>query len=205
MIKAIFFDLQGVLTKNGRMFSEQLPKAWEPEVQGKETVRRYYEFRVKKKIDKKKFFKGIPKRKQHAFLKLSKPHAGAREAVKKLSKKYPLYIASNHIDFIFEKEIQQLRVKKYFRKLFVSKNLGVAKPSEEFYKKMLKGAKVTAKESIFVDDSKINLAAAKKLGITTVWVKNKNEKQAGMKKFKPDFEITSIMKLVKIARDLEAN
>lgn len=203
MLKAIFFDLQGVLTKNGQMFSINLPNAWEPEVKKEETIRRYYEFRIKKKLNKKKFFNKIPKEKKELYLKFSKIHKGAEKVVKTLHKKYPLYIASNHIDKLFEDELKQIKLEKYFTKNIVSKNIKVAKPSLEFYKKMLKIAKVKGSEAIFIDDTKTNLEGANKLGITTVWMNNKTNNPRNKINFKPDYEISDLKKLIKIIESVE--
>lgn len=203
MIKAIFFDLQGVLTKTGRLFSKDLPKAWEPEVRIEETIRRYYKYRTLKKIDKKDFFKDVPLKKKKLFLNFSKIHSGAKIAVETLSKKYPLYVASNHIDYIFESELKQIKLKKYFTDFIVSKDIGVAKPNKKFYEIMLKKAKVKGNEAIFIDDTKTNLKTAKKLGIITVWVNNKTDNPRNQIKFKPDYEISNLKELIKIVKDIE--
>lgn len=204
MIKAIFFDLQGVLTKTGRLFSDDLPKAWEPEVKKEETIRRYYKYRVLKKINKKEFFDNVPNKKKNLFLKFSKIHSGAKIAVETLSKKYPLYIASNHIDYIFDEELKQIKLKKYFTDFIVSKDIKVAKPEKKFYEIMLKKAKVKGSEAMFIDDTKRNLEGAKKLGIITVWVNNKDDTDKRNKiKFKLDYEICNLKELIKIIRKIE--
>lgn len=203
MIKAIFFDLQGVLTKTGRMFSENLPRAWEPEVSEEETIRRYYKYRTLKKINKKDFFKGVPSKKKDLFLKFSKIHPGAKIAVETLSKKYPLYVASNHIDYIFDEELKQIKLKKYFTDFVVSKDIKFAKPDKKFYEIMLKKAKVKGKEAIFIDDAKTNLKGASKLGITTVWVNNKDGDKRNYENFKPDYEISNLKELIKIVKKID--
>ncbi len=203
MIKTIFFDLQGVLTKHGLLFSENLPNAWEPEVKKEESIRRYYEYRTKKKINKKEFFRDVPKKKKLEFLKLSKIHSGAKIAVETLSKKYPLYVASNHIDYIFDEELKQIKLKKYFSGFVVSKDIGVAKPDIRFYEIMLKKAKVKGSEAIFIDDTKTNLEGASKLGITTVWVNNKIKNSRNEINYKPDYEISNLKDLIKIIKSIE--
>jgi putative hydrolase of the HAD superfamily len=151
---------------------------------------------------KKEFFKNVPKEKRSLFLKFSKIHAGAKIATKTLSKKYPLYIASNHIDFIFEEELKQIKLKEFFKDFIVSKNIGLAKPDKKFYEYMLKLANVKAKESIFIDDTKTNLETAKKLGINTIWVNNNDENKRNDISYKPDFEISNLKELIKIVSDL---
>jgi HAD superfamily hydrolase (TIGR01509 family) len=203
MVKAIFFDLQGVLTEHGRMFSENLPDAWEPEVEREEAIRRYYKFRTLPEIDKKEFFKGVPENKKEVFLELSKIHDGAKEVVVELSKSYPLYVASNHIDYIFEKEIEQIGLGDYFKEKIVSKNIGVAKPDKEFYESMLSIANVEASEAIFIDDTKTNLEGAKKLGIKTIWLKNNDDNPRNQIDFKADFEISDLREMIDIIKKLE--
>jgi len=202
MLKAIFFDLQGVLTKHGQMFSTDLPAAWEPEVKKEETIRRYYEFRTKKELDKKEFFNNVPKEKRNIYLNFSKIHEGAEITVKTLYKKYPLYIASNHIDKLFESELEQINLKKYFTDFIVSKDISVAKPDTLFFEIMLKTAKVKGSEALFIDDTKTNLEGAKKLGITTVWVNNKTDNPRNGINFKPDYEISDLKDLLAIVNQI---
>lgn len=203
MLKAIFFDLQGVLTKHGRLFSTDLPAAWEPEVKKEETIRRYYEFRTKKELNEKEFFNNVPQEKTKLYLNFSKIHEGAEVAVKTLYKKYPLYIASNHISKIFDEELEQIKLKQYFTDFIVSKDIGVAKPDILFFEIMLKTAKVKGSEAIFIDDTKTNLEGAKKLGITTVWVNNKTDNPRNQINYKPDYEISDLKDLIEIVEKLE--
>lgn len=66
-------------------------------------------------------------------------------------------------------------IEYYFDKLYCSYEIGVCKPSEEFFKKILNAEGVKPEEVIFVDDSKKNIAAAEALGIKGVWVAPDND------------------------------
>lgn len=47
-----------------------------------------------------------------------------------------------------------------------------SKPGEDIYRKMLSDGSMVAQETLFIDDSDKNLAAAAKLGIRTLKVEN---------------------------------
>ena len=98
------------------------------------------------------------------------------ENLLKLRKNYRVCLASNTNPFIMAFTRSNLfsddghGIEYYFDKLYCSYEIGVCKPSEEFFKKVLNAEGVKPEEVIFVDDSKKNIAAAEALGIKGVWV-----------------------------------
>ena len=103
------------------------------------------------------------------------------ENLLKLRKNYRVCLASNTNPFIMAFTRSNLfsvdghGIEYYFDKLYCSYEIGVCKPSEEFFKKVLNAEGVKPEEVIFVDDSKKNIAAAEALGIKGVWVAPDND------------------------------
>lgn len=60
----------------------------------------------------------------------------------------------------------------YFDHLYLSYQFKQMKPSAEFFKMMLDGQHATAPETLFIDDSRKNIEAAKALGIQTLFPEN---------------------------------
>jgi HAD superfamily hydrolase (TIGR01509 family) len=195
MIKAIFLDFEGVVTDIGRvMHLNLLPKL--KEYFTFEEMKQRYDLAKVGKLNFEEFTKGIPEEKRFIHMDKVKYRKGTREALKNLKKKYNLYIASNHLEVYFWMEVEKLKAKKYFRKIFPSNELKCAKPGKEFFKKVLKLSGEKSGESVFVDDAKRNLSTAKEIGFITVWVNNKDESDVRNKiEFTPDYEITDLREL----------
>lgn len=70
-------------------------------------------------------------------------------------------------------------VSYYFDKMYLSYECRAMKPSEEIFRMMLDGQQSTAGETLFIDDSPANVAAAQALGIETICPHN-NEDWTGM-------------------------
>ncbi len=66
----------------------------------------------------------------------------------------------------FEELQAEYQLDSYFDEHFTSSALGYLKPDSEAFKRVLEELKADSEEVIFVDDSRENVAAAKKLGIT---------------------------------------
>ena len=201
MIKAIFLDFEGVITKDGQSMHKGLFPLLKNYYPFEEFDRRYNLAKVGK-ISFEKFMEGIPKNERFLHFDKVNYQDGAKDALEKLYKKYPLYIASNHTPKYFEKSIKLLKAKKYFKKLFPSFTLKCAKPHKEYFKKILKLSRKSAAQSIFVDDAKRNLIPAKEIGFTTVWVNNHVDDSRNNHDYKPDYEITDLRELVKIVEKL---
>jgi putative hydrolase of the HAD superfamily len=199
MIKAVFLDLEGVVTHNGKILTDGVYRHTKDYLTKNQVLKRYKKARTGK-LNYKEFFKGVPKNKRNDFLKEVYFHKGSKSALEKLYKQIPLYLASNHIDILFEKEINKLKIKKYFKKIFVSKEMRTRKPFLKFYKTLLKETKSKSSEVIFVDDTKRNLVGAKKCGMITVQMINKEYDERNKINFKADFEIKDLNELEKIIK-----
>ena len=63
----------------------------------------------------------------------------------------------------------------YFDRLYLSYECKVMKPSPEIFRMMLEGQQATADETLFIDDSPNNCAAAEALGIHTLCLHNNED------------------------------
>lgn len=108
------------------------------------------------------------------------------EALQELKKKYRLFLLSNtneiHWDMAenrFFRQIEGLGVEDYFENIYLSNRLGMIKPSREIFELVLKENGLEADETLFIDDSPKNCAAAESVGIHAfhsptgdVWVRD---------------------------------
>ncbi|MBN1654149.1 MAG: HAD family phosphatase [Deltaproteobacteria bacterium] len=183
-IKAVFFDLGNVLLGFDwkRTYSGILEKSLlSPEELGKRFYRtRYIQYELNQ-ISTDEFFSELKELLQYEgtteklrdivqdiFFPLEKNIALA----KSLSCDYRLGIISNtnqvHADF-FEAQYDFLDL---FKVRIYSHQAGVRKPDREIYDLALSLMRVAPEESIFIDDMKENVEAARELGWNTIHYKN---------------------------------
>jgi len=89
-----------------------------------------------------------------------------RPVLKKLSRKYPLYLISNTNALHFNHVKQRFpQVFTHFKKTFPSHEVGSRKPDRRIYWKVLRTIKLRPKETVFIDDMPRFIAAARKVGM----------------------------------------
>jgi YjjG family noncanonical pyrimidine nucleotidase len=91
------------------------------------------------------YFKGL---KNSAYLL-----DGALDFLKEASKYFNLYIISNGIKEVQDNRLLISGIKPYFKKIFISEEMGYVKPEKEFFDLVLKEAKLTKDECIVIGDS----------------------------------------------------
>ncbi len=96
-------------------------------------------------------------------------YSDAAEVLEKLSKTYKLGIISDTWPSI-EHQLESLGLRKYFSFVTYSCNLGVFKPDEKMYLDAIAKSGVRAEETVFIDDSVVNLQGAAKCGITPILI-----------------------------------
>lgn len=96
------------------------------------------------------------------------------DLLKKLHKEgYRLILLSNTNPFMMDWGLSNdfdgngLSLNDYFDSLYLSFKIGVMKPDAKFFKYVLDNEKIVPQESIFVDDGKRNVEAARNLGFHT--------------------------------------
>lgn len=114
-----------------------------------------------------KFLEGIPQYKMEMLLELKK--------------KYNVLMLSNtnHIMFTWLRNAyfgsNGHTINDYFDKLFLSYEMGVAKPNPEIFRQIIEEHGVVPSETFFLDDGIRNIEAANKFGFKTYFVKPKED------------------------------
>lgn len=102
------------------------------------------------------------------------------------SKGYNIYYLSNFHELAFK----EVSTKNSFFELFdggvVSYEEKIIKPEEEIYRLILKRYNLTPSETIFIDDTKVNVEGAEKLGITTIFLENPRKLREELRKLSLD-------------------
>ncbi|MDO5088267.1 MAG: HAD family phosphatase [Leptotrichiaceae bacterium] len=82
-----------------------------------------------------------------------------------LKEKYNLYILSNFHKDSFEEVYKSYEFFKNFKGKVVSCYCHLLKPEKEIYEEILNKFSLNPEETVFIDDMKVNIEAAEKLGI----------------------------------------
>lgn len=96
------------------------------------------------------------------------------EALRKLKEHFNLYILSNsneiHWQYIEQKLMcyQGDDITPWFKHIFLSHELHLEKPEPEIFQAVLNIAQIDANQSLFIDDSQLNLDGASQLGFHTL-------------------------------------
>ena len=100
------------------------------------------------------------------------------------TKEYRIYILSNY----HEKSFKYINENNEFFRLVdgkvVSSEVKLLKPEKEIYEELLSKYSLKPEECLFIDDTLVNVQAAREIGIKGVWFKNPNElrKELNIKK-----------------------
>jgi len=199
LIKAIFIDFSGVISQHGCLFEPML-EFFPDEITAKQSKELFNAAKIGK-MSNKEYISKYSDEAWNWYFKKTAEHEGLMSFLTKNT--LPLFIASNQVSDLIQKEIDILGVREYFTDIFISDKLELAKPRKEFYEEVLKRAGFEAKESIFVDDQKRNLVVPKEMGMTTVWVNNTKVDPFGDNdEVTPDFSIYKIDELLEIIKKL---
>ena len=161
MIKVIAFDLVGVLLKEKDVDLTKEQIQLERLFNSDRTDDIYNEETIRSRQDK------IRQTTMDIFKKLyEQKYPGIMEYLRKKHPNIKLIIASNHVSHIKD------YLKSIFDvdEIFVSTDLGVAKPDPKFFDQILKRYNILPNEMLFLDDKEKNVASATTLGIYTIRV-----------------------------------
>ncbi len=91
-----------------------------------------------------------------------------------LKKEYRLFLLSNtnaiHLDevnLILQKQLGVNQVDDYFEKAYYSHKVGMRKPNADIFEFVLEDANINAAETLFIDDTQMNIDTATTLGFKT--------------------------------------
>lgn len=126
---------------------------------------------------------------------------GAEEALERLSKKYPLYLASNGTARVQEGRIRSANISRFFTEIFVSEEMGANKPDIVYFENCF--ARIPgfdkAKAMIVGDSLTSDIRGGINAGIATCWV-NPDHKDCG--DIRPDYQIESLSQLENLLETL---
>jgi len=195
MQKSIIFDVGDVIALHGKNktvkyiqkeysikkdFSKEYGKLIHARDLGKINAHQFIQKlseKLKVKINEKKLFDA-------EYYKIVKPNKPVLMLIKKLSKKYPLFIFSNNSQIGITYYKKTIGFEKYFEKCIYSYKIGVTKPNPQFFRKGLQLIKRNGKDCIFIDDKKKFKKGAERFGITFIHYKNPKQLKQKLKKLK---------------------
>ena len=121
--------------------------------------------------------------------------AGAQELLKELQGKYRLFLVSNGTASVQEGRLKSAGISRYFEQIFISENLGVNKPSAEYFEACFQRIPYFDRSrTLIVGDSLTSdILGGKNAGIRTCWfnLRNRPEREDIL----PDEKICSLMDL----------
>ncbi len=129
---------------------------------------------------------------------------GAKQLLEAIYNDYDLYVASNGIGFVQERRLNGARIKKYFKEVFVSEELGFNKPDKRFFQRCFEAApQISPQRCVIVGDSLTSdILGGINAGIPTVWFNP--GRSAGREDIVPDYEINALSMLPELLRNIFA-
>lgn len=97
---------------------------------------------------------------------------GMNNLLKSLKKNYSLILAAGDGKEFIEIKLKKFDLKKYFNEIYATCYMGLLKTDSNFYKNILNKSSLVPEETLFIDDLKPHLDAAKKLNISTLLFEN---------------------------------
>lgn len=120
---------------------------------------------------------------------------GAEDALKSLSQKYKLYLASNGTAKVQSGRLASANISHYFQKIFVSQEVCADKPDKLYFDRCAQQIPgFSADKAIMVGDSLTSdIQGGINAGMKTVWVNPKHKSHP--EHIVPDYEIESLSQL----------
>ena len=101
------------------------------------------------------------------------------ELLNEVKKKYRTFCLSNtnelHIDFIYKQLVRENNLpnlNSFFEKVYLSHEMGMRKPDEEIFSKVIDENQLNPSLCLFIDDTAGHLEGAKKTGLNTLHLSN---------------------------------
>ena len=101
------------------------------------------------------------------------PIAGRAELLQDLGKRYRMVLLSNTNEIHFRKLAPHSQeILSPFEKLYLSFEMKARKPDSEIYEQVLQAEGIDPAQSLFIDDSAVNITGAKSVGLQAIQVEN---------------------------------
>lgn len=187
MIKAVIFDMDGVLIEAKDWHYEALNKALELfgfHISRFEHLTAFDGLPTKTKLERLSIEKGLP-RELHKFINeikqdytmdmvhtLCKPRFNHEYALSKLKVDgYKLAVASNSIRHTIDAMMEKAHLKRYLDCFLSNEDVEKPKPSPEIYVKTIEKLELSPKECLIVEDNENGIKAALASGANLLQVK----------------------------------
>lgn len=121
---------------------------------------------------------------------------GAVELLEYLSPKYELYIISNGFKELQEHKMRTAGLRKYFKDIILSDDIGINKPHPELFIHALQRAQATTEESIMIGDMfETDIAGAAGVAMDQIFF---NRKGLDTLPFEPTYKVRSLNEIKEI-------
>ena len=122
---------------------------------------------------------------------------GIEAVLKEISSDYKIYAASNGVLTMQKNRLQLSGLQEYFTDLYVSDDIGYAKPNINFFTESMDRAKLKPSEILMIGDSLVSdIAGARGAGIDSVWYNPYSLEN--LSKIKADYKIKHLHELTGI-------
>lgn len=149
----VFFSSISITSEKGQLSREEFWKQLMPLLGAAESDEAFFE---------REFFSG------------DEEDAALIQFVRTLRPRYRLGMLSNAFAGTREWIEERYTFLELFDHVLFSSEAGMRKPDEQFFRLMLKQLQVEPSEALFVDDFLGNISAAQKMGIQTIWYKDRD-------------------------------
>lgn len=112
------------------------------------------------------------------------PDQAMLNLLKSLAVRYPVTLLSNLNVDMKAAIIKRLKIRKYFKHMIFSNDIGLLKSEPIMYKIALQKLNVKASETLLIDDTEENIDIAKKLGMKTILFTSEKKCRAKLKHLK---------------------
>lgn len=100
---------------------------------------------------------------------------GAEDLLNKLSNNYHIYAATNGITYIQKLRLKHSNISKYFKKVYISEEIGYNKPNKKFFEFIQKDLKFDKEKVLMIGDNLFaDIKGALDFGIDAMWLNNNN-------------------------------
>ncbi len=117
-----------------------------------------------------------------AYIASYRPYPEILAIPQRLKKRYTVALLSNLTDEMMRHIVNTHALRKKFHRLFFSNRVGRLKPEPEMFRHALTRLHAEPAETLFIDDSKENIIAARALGMQTLHVKSPRRLIADLKR-----------------------
>lgn len=115
---------------------------------------------------------------------LTDPIPGMENLVRNATAQLPSALVSNTNEYHFSSVLPRVPALQYLTKRYLSYQVGVIKPSPEFYQYIVRHEKVQPKEMLFIDDVTENVEAARQAGMMGYQFRNAEELELTLRDLK---------------------